>query len=44
MVLEWIAPPGKKQELKREAIAKLFPGTNFQGISVADSIESYEEF
>jgi hypothetical protein len=43
-VLSWVAPPGKKQVLKREAISKLFRATNFQGHSVADSIESYEEF
>jgi len=43
-VLTWIAPPGKKQELKREAIAKLFRGQNVQGFSTVDTLESYEEY
>lgn len=43
-VLTFIAPPGKKQELKREAIAELFKGQSIQGFKVVDSIESYEEF
>jgi hypothetical protein len=43
-VLVFIAPPGKKQVLKRQAIEKLFKGTSPQGFKVVDSIESYEEF
>lgn len=43
-VLVWIAPPGKKQELKKEAVSKLFRGSSNQGFTTADTLESYEEF
>ena len=43
-VLRFVGKPGEHRELKRQAVAKLFPATNVQQTSVADSIESYEEF
>lgn len=42
--LDHIGAPGKRQELKRQAVEKLFKGKSPQGYSVADSLEGYEEF
>ncbi len=41
-----IAPPGQKQEQKREAVKALYEargrgGTNSQGVHVVDTIEGY---
>lgn len=48
-LLESVAPPGQKQEEKKELIKELFEAkgenvVNIQGISVLDDLESYQEF
>lgn len=48
-LLASIAPPGQKQEEKKEAVKELFEDegqgiTNIQGISVVDDLDSYQEF
>lgn len=48
-LLESVAPPGQKQEEKKELIKELFeakgePMKNIQGISILNDIETYSEF
>ncbi len=43
-VLEFIGEPGKRRELKKQAVHQLFRRLSPQGFSVVESIESYEEY
>lgn len=48
-VLEEVGKPGQKQDEKLERIKELFDakgesGTNFQGIAIWDSLESFPEY
>lgn len=48
-VLEEVGKPGQKQDEKLERIKELFDakgesGTNFQGVAIWDSLESFPEY
>lgn len=43
-VLSFIAPPGKKQELKKEVVDLIFTSTSRQGYKTSDVLDSYREY